>query len=167
MELLDIYDDEGKPTGRVIVRDDKSEVITEHEHIAVTVIFIENNENKYLIQKTSKEKGGYYSATGGHITHNETPMSTILREVEEELGIQLKEEEIQDLGFIQYDMPLRYLYYCKKDIPLETIKAQEEEVESVDYKTKEEIEELIDKKEFLSSHGVLFHKLQEIIKEER
>ena len=159
MELLDIYDDEGNKTGRVIERGNKEEVLTEHEHIAVAVIFIENSNHEFLIQKTSKEKGGEFSSTGGHITHNETPMSTIIREVEEELGITLTKEEIKDLGFIKYDMPLRYLFYVKKDINLESIKIRQEEVDYVEYKRVDEIEKLINTNQMLKSHGILFHEL--------
>ena len=124
MELLDIYDDDGKKTGRTIVRGDKTEILSEHEHIAVAVIFIENSKGEFLIQKTSKEKGGEFSTTGGHINSGETPIETITREVEEELGVKVPKEKIKDLGFIRYGMPLRYLFYLKKDIPLDSVKLQ-------------------------------------------
>ena len=41
MELLDIYNDFGKTTGRVIKRGDKSVKLNRDEHIAVAVIFID------------------------------------------------------------------------------------------------------------------------------
>ncbi len=56
MELLDVYDNYGNVTGRTIVRGDKSAVLNENEHIAVSVIFIENDNGEFLIQKTSQEK---------------------------------------------------------------------------------------------------------------
>ena len=159
MELLDIYDDDGNTTGRTIIRGDKSVELSKHEHIAVAVIFIKNSSGEFLIQKTSKEKGGYFSSTGGHINSGETPLETIQREVEEELGIKIPKEEIQELGFIREGMPLRFLFYIEIDIPLEAITLQQEEVESVEYKKKEEIEQLIKNKELLESHGILFKEL--------
>ena len=159
MELLEIYNDEGKPTGKTVVRGDKNLKLEDNEHIAVGVIFIENSKNEFLIQKTSKEKGGYYSSTGGHITEGETPMSSIIREIEEELGIKVKEDEIKNLGFINNGIPLMFLFYMKKDINIEDIIVQKEEVDYVEYKTKEEIEELINNNLLLKSHGMLFHKL--------
>ena len=54
MELLDIYDNDGNVTGRTIVRGDKTAKLNENEHIAVAVIFIENDKGEFLIQKTSK-----------------------------------------------------------------------------------------------------------------
>ena len=40
----------------------------------------------------------------------------IKREVKEELGINIDNDNIIELGFILYDKPLRYLYYLKKRI---------------------------------------------------
>lgn len=49
MELLDIYDSTGLPTGKTIVRGDKNTILGDNEHIAVGVIFIENNKGEFLI----------------------------------------------------------------------------------------------------------------------
>lgn len=162
MELLDIYDNEGNKTGKVIKRGDKSVQLSENEHIAVAVIFIENNKGEFLMQKTSTEKGGLFSSTGGHIDSGETPLSTIRREVEEELGINVDNETIEEYGFILYDKPLRYMFYLKKDIDINDIKVQEEEVEYVKYMTKEEILNLIENKQITESHGIIFNKILEL-----
>lgn len=162
MELLDIYDNKGNKTGKVIKRGDKSVQLSENEHIAVAVIFIENNKGEFLMQKTSTEKGGLFSSTGGHIDSGETPLSTIRREVEEELGINVDNDTIEEYGFILYDKPLRYMFYLKKDIDINDIKVQEEEVEYVKYMTKEEILKLIENKQITESHGIIFNKILEL-----
>ena len=159
MELLDIYDSSGNKTGKTIVRGDKTTKLTENEHIAVGVIFIENSNNEFLMQKTSIEKGGEFSSTGGHITHNETPLSSIKREVEEELGINVDNEDIKELGFINYDMPLRYIFYLNKDINLDDVKLQIEEVEYVKYMTIEEIRQIIKENQITKSHGIMFEEM--------
>ena len=164
MELLDIYDDDGNKTGRVIERGNKKEVLSEHEHIAVAIIFIENKNHEFLIQKTSPEKGGEFSSTGGHINHNETPLETIIREVKEELGVDIIQEDIQEFGFIKDKVPLRYLFYTKKDIDIEKVQLQKEEVEYVEYKTIDEINNLIETNQMLPSHGMLFKELLRKIK---
>ena len=71
------------------------------------------------MQKTSLEKGGEYSSTGGHVVSGEDAITSIRREVEEELGIDVSKDNIVDYGFLLYDKPLRYLFYLKKDIDLE------------------------------------------------
>ncbi len=160
MELLDVYDSQAKKTGRVVERG-KDNSFTENEHIAVAIIFIENSNNEFLIQKTSTEKGGEYSSTGGHVNHGEEPINTIIREVKEELGIEVKKEEIIDLGYQLFDFPIRFFYYLKKDIDLNEITIQEEEVESVSYKTIEEINNIINQGLMNKAHGILFQKLLE------
>jgi len=159
MEILDIYDSQGNPTGKTIKRGESLDALKENEHIAVGVIFIENDKGEFLIQKTSKEKGGKFSSTGGHIDSGETPLKSIQREVLEELGLNISKDEIQECGYLLYDKPIRFLFYLKKNIKLEDIKVQQEEVEYVVYKTKKEIEELIKNKEMLESHGILFKEL--------
>ena len=156
MELLDIYDEQGNNTGKTIVR---GETPKEKEHIALSVIFIENDAHQFLIQKSSKEKGNNYTSTGGHVNTKETPKEAIIREVQEELGITLNTNEIEEYGYLLYDMPIRYIFYVKKNIDLQEISLQQEEVESISYKSIEEIEELIKTNKMLKSHGILFHEL--------
>ncbi len=159
MEWLDIYDDYGNLTGRKIIRGDRSAKLSNHEHIAVANIFIENSKGEFLIQKTSKEKGGLFSTTGGHVDSGETPYTTIVREVKEEIGIDISKEKIIDYGFLLYDMPLRYLFYLKKDINIKDVDVQKEEVDYVKYMSVSDIRKLIDEKQMLESHGIMFNEL--------
>ena len=161
IELLDVYDNNGNVTGRTIIRGDKTAVLNENEHIAVAVIFIENDNSEFLIQKTSQEKGGEFSSTGGHIDSGETPLEAIKREVKEELGVNIDDEQIEDYGFLLYDKPLRYLYYLKKNILMDDIAVQKEEVEYVKYMSVSKIKELIETNQMLKSHGIMFNELME------
>ena len=128
-------------------------------NIAVANIFIENSKGEFLIQKTSKEKGGLFSTTGGHVDSGETPYTTIVREVKEEIGIDISKEKIIDYGFLLYDMPLRYLFYLKKDINIKDVDVQKEEVDYVKYMSVSDIRKLIDEKQMLESHGIMFNEL--------
>lgn len=165
MELLDIYNNNGERTGKTITRGDKSIILSDDEHIAVAVIFIENSKNEFLIQKTSIEKGGKYSSTGGHICSGETPIESIKREVKEELGITIDSDDIKELGYLLYDKPLRYMFYLRKDIDTATIQIQEDEVESVRYMTVQEIKNIIEQDNFTKSHAIIFEKVLEYIRE--
>ncbi len=159
MELLDVYDNNGNVTGRKIIRGDKTAILNENEHIAVAVIFIENDNGEFLIQKTSKEKGGEFSSTGGHVDSGETPLEAIKREVKEELGINIDDEQIEDYGFLLYDKPLRYLYYLKKNILIDNLIVQKEEVEYAKYMDVSKIRKLIETNQMLKSHGIMFNEL--------
>mgnify|MGYP004490618687 FL=1 len=157
MEFLSIYDNNKQKTPKKIQRGVKPK---ENEHILITIIIIENNDNKYLVQKTSKEKGNDYAFTGGHVTYNETSEDAIIREVKEELGIDISKERIKYVADIELGIPFMDIYYLKDDIKLKDIMLQEEEVESLNYLTKEEIEALIRNNKFRKSHEKAFNKYQ-------
>lgn len=162
MELLNVYDNEGNLLDKVIPRGDKSVVLNDNEHIGVVVIFIENSKGEFLMQKTSVEKGSEYSSTGGHIDKGETPLSSIVREIKEELGIDVDSNELEYLGYLLYDRPIRFMYYLKKDIDIKDIVVQEEEVEFVKYMSVSEIKEIISKEKITKSHGIIFNKILEL-----
>lgn len=157
MEFLSIYDNNKQKTPKKIQRGVKPK---ENEHILITIIIIENNDNKYLVQKTSKEKGNNYAFTGGHVTYNETSKDAIIREVKEELGIDISKERIKYVTDIELGIPFMDIYYLKDDIKLKDLTLQEEEVESINYLTKEEIEALIRNNKFRKSHEKAFNKYQ-------
>ena len=106
MEYLNVYDNNKNKLDKKIVRGDK---LSNDEHILVAVIFIKNKDNKYLIQKTSLEKSGLYSTTGGHVLYNEDSKTSIIREVKEETGIDLENEVINN--------PFLKIIYLNKDYP--------------------------------------------------
>ena len=164
MEMLDIYDSNGKVTGRQVIRGDKSVKLNADEHIALAVIFIENSKGEYLIQKSSEEKGSEYGTTGGHVDAGEIPSEAIKREVKEELGINVDNEDIKELGYMLYDVPIRYMYYLKKDININDIKVQAEEVEFVKYMSIDEINDIIDKDLMTKSHAIQFEEMLKRIK---
>lgn len=153
MEYLDLYDEKKKKLNKKIVRGDK---INSGEHILLSIIFIKNKEGKYLIQKTSKEKGGLFSSTGGHVISGENSKETIIREVKEELGIDISSFELKYIGNILLGVPFADIYYLEKNININDIKLQEEEVESVTYMTDKKINNLIIDKKMLKSHGLIF-----------
>ncbi len=161
MELLDVYDSLGNKTGRIVERGNTDETFSEDEHIAVAIIYIENDKGEFLIQKTSKEKGGHYSSTGGHINHGEDAYHTIIREVKEELGIDVSKETIIDLGYICVDFPVRFMFYLKKTINIDDITLQKEEVESVSYMSVDDIRNILNKGLMNKGHYKVLEKVLE------
>lgn len=161
VELLDVYDDNGVKTGKVVKRGVKDSSFNKGEHIAVSIIYIENDNDEFLIQRTSRQKGGIYSSTGGHVNHNEKPIDTIKREVKEELGIDIGDDNIIDLGYINFDFPIRFVFYLKRNIDLNNIVLQKEEVESVSYMTCNEIINIIEKGLMHKAHAKMLERVLE------
>lgn len=164
MELLDVYDNDLKLTGKVIKRGDNKEVLGKDEHIAISVIFLQNEKGEFLLQRTSKEKFSKVASTGGHVQHGETPYTAIIREVGEEIGLDISKDNVQYIGYLLYDMPIRHIYYLKKDIDISKLKLQKEEVEKVMYLSVDEIMKYIDNGEMQTSHANLFKELLKHIK---
>ena len=162
MERLELYSAKtGEKTGTIITRGTPDDDLPEGERIAVAIIYIENDKNEFLVQKTSEKKGGIYSFTAGHVRHEEEPIDTIIREVKEELGIDIKGEDISNLGFAVYDFPVRFIFYLKKDIRLDDITLQTEEVESVSYMSKEKIIEIIENGLMHEAHAKILKRVLE------
>lgn len=161
MELLDVYNSNGEITGKVVERGTKDEFFGPDEHIGVAIIYIENSKGEFLMQLTSKEKGNIYSATGGHIDHGETPYETIVREVKEEIGLDISNENVIDLGHICVDFPVRFIFYLKKDIDINNLVLDKREVESMHYLTKENLRKVIDEGKMHKGHIFV---LEEVLK---
>ena len=151
MEKRDLYNENRELTGSYIYKDD---VIPQNSYILMVVAFIQNNENKFLIQKRSIEKGGEWAFTGGHPKSGESSIEGIHTEVQEELGIEInnavcfKKAKGKDT-FCD-------LYYIKQNIDINNIVLQKEEVEKVKLASSAEIESLFNEGIFKKGHYMMF-----------
>lgn len=109
-----------------------------------------------------KEKDCVFATTGGHVESRETTLQAIIREVDEESGIDISSEDIKELGYISYDMPLRFMFYLKKGININSLNLQKDEVAYVKYLSIDEINQLIKNNEVLESHAIQFKHMLEI-----
>lgn len=161
MEVRDLYDKDRKLTGETIL---KGEKIPENRYIIVMLIFIQNSEGKFLIQKRSKQKNGLLAATGGHAKAGETSIQAIQTEVKEEIGLDLPEDKIELYFSGRQDEERVFFddYYIKLDIEdISKLKLQEEEVESVCWMKKDEIIEAKKNGTFFMNHFEEFETLIE------
>lgn len=100
MELVDVYDENGIPTGKVIDKDRK-EPLMDGEYILAVGIWIVDEENRILLTKRSMQKSwapGKWENTAGHVKAGESCVHAILRELREETGLEIAEEELTLLG---------------------------------------------------------------------
>lgn len=148
MEVRMLYDQNRRPTGKTI---QKGEKVPEGLFYLVVAIAIETKNKKFLIQKRSKEKGGMWATTAGHPFANENSLEGIQREVKEELGLDIQNEELKLFKTIQQENKIVDFYYVNLEIKDE-ICLQEEEVEDYQFATKEEILKMIEEKDFHQAH---------------
>ncbi|MBO6243048.1 MAG: NUDIX domain-containing protein [Clostridia bacterium] len=153
MEKRDLYDENKKLTGETIF---KGETIPKGRYYITVVIFIQNEEGKFLIQKRVKEKDGKWATTGGHPVSGESSKQGIITEIKEELGIDVENENIQLFKTIKTEDDFVDLYYLKENVNIENIVVQQEEVEKAKWASIEEIKEMIQNNEFSKNHTKFF-----------
>lgn len=156
MELLDVYNKKGELTGKVVARGDDN--LAEDEYIKLAVVWIKCKD-KFLIQKTSKEKGGVFAVSGGHVPTGVTSLTQAKTELNEELGISIKEDKCKMLGNLIISHRIFDVYiYEDESLSNFNFVLQECEVESVSWLTKKEIESLISKNLFRKSSQMQYEK---------
>lgn len=152
MEKRDLYDEKRNLTGETIV---KGEPIPEGRYIVVVLVFIQNSEGKFLIQKRSELKNGKYATTGGHPKSGESSIEGIITEVKEEIGLDINPNDLE-LYFSGRSEKERVFwddYYIKMDIPnIKSLKLQEDEVSSVEWFSEKEIFDLMEHNKFFKNH---------------
>lgn len=161
MEKRDLYDINRKLTGETIYKNEK---IPANRYILVVLVFIQNSQGKFLIQKRSKQKDGKYASTGGHPKTGETSIDGMITEIKEELGLTVKPEELELIFSGQEDVKQVFfdIYYMRKDFIISDLKLQKEEVDFVEWLSFKEIEALIKKGLFLENHAEELYRLKEI-----
>ncbi len=98
-ELIDILDETGKRTGNSSLKSDAHRLGLFHPTVHVWLC---NTKGEILFQKRGKNKKTFPDlwdvSVAGHIAFNETYENAALREVAEEIGIQLKKEQLTKIG---------------------------------------------------------------------
>lgn len=150
-EYLDIVNDYNKITGEIATKSHIHQQGIWHREVACWIM---NLEGKILVQKRAKTKqfgAGKWDITAGHIKSAETPVKAMIREIEEEIGIKVKEEELELFNIVKRKgitttnntFQYQYFIYINKKIEELTIDAKE--VETVKYITIEELKIILTK----------------------
>ena len=152
MELLDIVDSNDVLTGEVLDRQIVHSTGLWHREVGVVII---NDNNEMLLEKrapTKKQSPNMWALCAGHIDAGETPDETIVREIKEEIGLDLS---IKDLEFLkvlktpmkfesgQYNNAILYTNFNKTNKKISDYKIQKEELTEVKYFKIAEIERAI------------------------
>lgn len=159
MELLQLFDENKNMINESIERNRKTEV-EPGKYFMIILLFIENN-NKFLIQKTSVNKDSEYATTGGHVTYGDDALTTVIKEAKEELGLTLNKNELEEIETLKGKYGYVAVYYCKKNIDIKDLTIQEEEVDSLYWLNIDEINKLIEEDNFRKSNIIPFQKVLE------
>ena len=95
--------------------------IIEHKNLKIVVsIALINNEDEILLSKRPEKKhlSGFWEFPGGKVEEGETPEKALIREVKEELNIDINNKCIAPLSFSEFDYNkfqlLLLLYICRR-----------------------------------------------------
>ena len=96
-------------------------LITDHKNLKTVVsIALINDDNHILLSKRPKDKhlSGFWEFPGGKVEKGEIPEHALIREVKEELDIDINNKCIAPLSFSEYDYQkfhlLLLLYVCRR-----------------------------------------------------
>ncbi len=154
MELRDLYDCKRILTGEVL---EKGNEVPLGKYYITVAVFIENEKGEFLLQKRVVRKDGKWATTGGHPKSGESSLEGMVTEIQEELGVDVKQNELTLFKTIQTEDDFVDLYYLRKNINVEDIVIQEEEVEKVMWASRDQIKDLIDNEQFSSSHAEFYN----------
>ena len=137
----------GIPTGKMVSRDiaHSEGILPRTAH--VWVVKPSDHDYDILLQKRSMEKdsfpGQYDTSSAGHISAGEEPLSSALRELKEELGIEAQPEQLHYAGSfrIKYekefhgklfrDNEVATVYVYEEPVEIESLTLQKSEVSEV------------------------------------
>lgn len=148
MEMFDIVDENGHPTGIVKERTKVHEDGDLHRTSHVWILRDTKDGLEVLLQKRSKNKdsfpGCYDTSSAGHIPAGQGFLESALRELNEELGIKASSDKLEECGMqriisenifhgkVFKDNQIAKVYRLKmNDLNIDKINLQKEEVESV------------------------------------
>lgn len=140
-EVIDILTPEGKPTGKTAL---KSEAHKKGWYHATVHIWLFTTNKKILLQKRALTKkvfpGLWDISVAGHIAAGESVLNAAKREVFEEIGLELSEEDLIKIGTRVHqvshsngiiDNEHHHVFIAELKKPLSELKIQKEEVAAI------------------------------------
>lgn len=147
-EYFDVLKEDGEYAGRVEKREDCHKYGLWHKAVALYII---NSKDQVLLQKRSNKKKLWPNlwdiTAGGHVLAGEFGFQAIIREIKEELGIEVNKDDILFIGASTsvnekgdvINKHFNEYYIVNKDVEISELNLQTEEVSDAKWFEKEEI----------------------------
>lgn len=143
MEMWDLVDKYRQPLNKIHNREDE---IVVGEYHAVVDIWTVNNNKEILVTLRDPNKDKYpnlWENTCGSVLSGESSIEGAKRELFEETGISVKEDDLYFLGTKQEKTAFVDSYIIRKNIGISELTMQEGETVSAKWITLEELDEMI------------------------
>lgn len=152
MEQVDVLNKDGNPTGEIKSRADVHRDGNWHRTVRIWIL---NSKHELLSQKRSPTKdvspNCWTASASGHVATGETSIAAALKEIKEELGLELQENEVRYLFTAPRSLKIKTdmindvadVYLVNKDFETKNLVLQEEEVSEVRWFYYAELEKMI------------------------
>lgn len=171
MELIDIVDENGNFTGQVMDKEEAHNKNLLHNEVAV---FIINDNEQVLLQKRSANKrfdANKWALCAGHVDAGESLENAALRELKEEVGINISLNDLKLLAEKEFTIKdsnshITYFYYVKSNLSENDFTIQKEELSEVKWFDLDKVIDMIKSKDetivFKENRIHLFEKLKNL-----
>ena len=149
MEVWDILDRYGNPTGKTVVRGKRGLMKGEY-HLVGHIWVIDKNGN-FLIQRRSDDRPlmpGEWAATGGSAFSNESSRHAAKRELGEEVGLDLDENRFTLAKRMLRRFSITDVWAVRCDADISQLVLQSDEVSQVKWASPEQLRQMIKNGEF-------------------
>lgn len=178
MELLDVLNEDGTPTGRALPISEIYENSYWHRSVHIWII---NDKGELLVQKRNPEKKTFPNmwaiSVAGHVRMHETSVDAAKRELSEEVNLFVNDENLELLFTLRRHQPYKNgelkviddVYLVHADIDIDKTKLQVEELTDIKYIYYEYLETILLQKDptyvpYTEEHEKLFKILRERLK---
>lgn len=149
MEIWDILDRDGNPTGKTVQR--KKVCLHKGEYHSVVHVWILGSDGRVLIQRRSLTKPlmpGEWAAIGGSAVSGEDAVTAAKRELEEEMGISAEAEEFRLIKRMVRKNSILSIFLLCCDVAVADLKLQADEVCEAKWVHRNKLRQMIKTKQF-------------------
>ena len=148
-ELFDVLNENGDFTNQIETREECHNRGLWHKAVVVFIVSMDNK--KILLQQRSANKKLWPNlwdiTAGGHVLTGEFGYQTVIREIKEEIGINITKNDLEFIGGTKSEnisgniinRHFNEFYIVHKDVDINNIVLQEEEVQDIKWFNKEEV----------------------------
>lgn len=164
-EQIDVLDENGMKTGEIVTR--KEVHVQGLWHRIIVVAIIDKNGHLLMQQRSIKKEtnpGKWDVSTAGHVSAGQSSKEAAIREVSEEVGMNVQEDELEYIctykttNKIKEDYIANHIYdfyiVKRENIEMSNIKMQESEVDQVKLCNLNEVQEMLDNKQVVKRDEV-------------
>jgi isopentenyldiphosphate isomerase len=150
MELVDLYNEQRELTGETVDKHD----VPEGKYRLSVHIWITNDNDELLVQQrlaSAHKFPNLWSNTGGAVQAGESSVEGALRELSEEMGINVTKDDLKFIASYKRKNDYADVWLLKRNIDVSDIVMQEDEVQAVKWVSRKKFEEMLENKEAIRS----------------